>query len=152
VISRIKYESHHLESDAKRRNVYNRGLDSLTWFVSLMLHRKSEHRPLYQIWLQFLILANLRFMKRVILQCPYTGLARKDVTRGEHTSYSPFGEDLSSPPYHFLLRVAADSVVGEMRPLCFFHDVIAAVRSRMSLFFLRAFLERVAPSTLQATR
>jgi hypothetical protein len=41
---------------------------------------------------------------------------------------------LSSPPYHFPLRVAPDSVVEEMQPLYFFHDVIAAVRSRMSLF------------------
>jgi hypothetical protein len=51
---------------------------------------------------------------------------------------------LSSPPYHFLLRVAADSVVGGMLSL---RDVISAVRSRMSLSFLRVFLVCVAPST-----
>jgi len=59
---------------------------------------------------------------------------------------------LSFPPYHFLLRVAAGSVVGGMLLLYFLHDVIAAVRSRMLLFFVRAFLVRVAPSPLQAKR
>lgn len=75
----------------------------MTWFVSLMLHRKPEHHLLRHIWLHFLILANLRFMKRVITQCHCAGLARKDVTRGEHLSPCPFGEDfefsaISFPP------------------------------------------------------
>ena len=56
---------------------------------------------------------------------------------------------LSSPPCHFLLRVAAALVVGGVLSL---RDVISAVRIRMSLSFLRVFLVCVASSTLQATR
>jgi len=92
-------------------------------------------------------------MKRVIMQCCCTGLARKDVTSGELPFSCPFGEDIDSfLPYHFLLRVAAGLVVGGMLSLYFLHYVIAAVRSRVSVFFLRAFLMRVAPSPLQAAR
>jgi uncharacterized membrane protein len=59
---------------------------------------------------------------------------------------------LSSRPYHFLLRVVAGSVVGGILSPYFLQDVIGAVRSRMSLFFLKVFLVRVTLSTLQATR
>jgi hypothetical protein len=40
----------------------------------------------------------------------------------------------------FFLRVTAGSAVRGMLSLYFLHDVIAAVKSRMSLFFLAVFL------------
>jgi hypothetical protein len=61
-------------------------------------------------------------------------------------------ENFLRVPYYFLLHVAANSVFGGMVSLHLLHAALAAIKRKMSFFFLRAFLVRVAPSTPQAIK